>query len=167
MTSLPSESLGHIIEQTRIAAQIVCQRYAAMNELTDVTLKFENGEFVYKVNRIGDKIEIICGDDMRPTNGKEFNRLMKEVFAYIVSQKKNDWRLVSEISNGKNVDRQYDNLTNKHLLPEGRIKYMRFTSILLRDDVTGETIKLEAANGNIWDLYKEAHIKLSKKVLGE
>jgi hypothetical protein len=168
-TQLSPEALSIIVDNTRKSAQIVLGKMAQRYELNpdDFTMSFDHGAFVYQTERKGDKIHIICGQDMRPTDAREFARLMKEIMQWVIDNKKKDWHFTSVKSSEKDPSEVYDNMTKKHLIPEGRLKYKKMLSLMLLDEQTNQSIMVTSETLSVWDLYKEAHIKLSKKVLGE
>jgi hypothetical protein len=62
---------------------------------------------------------------------------------------------------------QYRNMRKSKLLPQSQLVYRKFTSIMVVDEKSKQSIMVTGEDVNIWDLQNEAHILLSKKVLGD
>lgn len=170
--SINAEVINIVSEVTKMAATVALKKLAPEFNLdpNSLELMFDNGSFVWKVNR-GDKVQVICGQDMRPSNPKEFGKLLRQVLQFISDNKLHNCVSIEHVNTIKARNDKYaevyKNMRRSRLLPDGRLQYRKFTSILVYDDVSKESVMVSGENVNIWDLQREAHILLSKKVLGE
>jgi hypothetical protein len=161
-----------VSEVTRMAANIMLKKVASEYGLSveDVYLSYDDGHFVYKVKR-GDKVEIICGQDMRPTNPKEFGKQLRQVLSFIADKKMVACKSLESVNTIKSrndkYSEMYKNMRKSKLLPQSQLMYRKFTSIMVVDERSGESVMVSGEDVNIWDLQNEAHILLSKKVLGD
>ena len=171
------DSLSQVNKIAQAGAIMAAKKYAPEYGLIpeNVNLAFESGDFVYKLerNKLDDSvITIVCGNDMRPTDPKEFGRLLREVLGFVSEQVKHKWVTMESInSRRKNIEETYDNMTKKQLVNDDRLVYRKFTTIQVIDKATKKSIRLtrEIIPGigpSIWDILKEAHILISQKVNG-
>lgn len=161
-----------VSEAAKAAAGIMLKKVAPEYGLDgdNLELKFEDGQFVFKINR-GDKVVIICGQDMRPTNPKEFGPQLRRALSLIADQKMVACKSIESVNTIKARNDRYaemfKNMRQKKLLPSHQLVYRKFTTIIVVDEKSGESIMVSGEDVNIWNLQNEAHILLSKKVLGE
>lgn len=161
-----------VSDAARMAAGIMLKKVAAEYGLNgdDLELKFEDGSFVFKINR-ADKVTIICGQDMRPTNPKEFGPQLRRALALIADQKMVTCKAIESVNTIKarndRYQEMYRTMRQKKLLPSSQLVYRKFTTIIVIDEKSGESVMVSGEDVNIWNLQNEAHILISKKVLGE
>lgn len=169
------EVITAVDELTKRAAQIALKRLSGEYGLNvdDLILSFDSGNFVWKAKRLdaSGKVEIICGQDMRPSNPKEFGKLLRQVLQFVNDQKLVGCKSIESVNTIKarndKYQEMYKNMRRSKLIPESRLSYRKYTSILVVDDETKESVMVTGEAVDIWSLQREAHILLSRKVLGE
>jgi hypothetical protein len=170
--TINQEVISIVSEVTKMAANIMLKKVAGDYKLdaNDLELDFEAGNYCWKVSR-GDKVRIICGNDMRPTNPKEFGMQLRQVLQFISDNKLRNCVSIESVNTIKARNDKYaeifKNMRKKKLIPVTQLTYRKFTSVLVYDEVSKESVMVSGEEISIWDLQNEAHILLSKKVLGE
>lgn len=117
-------------------------------------------------------IRIICGSQMRWADPKQFAANLRSAFEVISSQKMlKSLAIVHYETNRKLNERyseMYDKIRNKKLIPESRLRFSTIATFVLFDEVSKQTVAVTGRDGETFsELRREAHIRLSKKVLGE
>jgi hypothetical protein len=169
---ITSNVIETVSDAAKQAASLMLRKVASEYGLdsNDIFLTYDNGNFVYKVNR-GDKVEIVCGQDMRPTNPKEFGKQLRQVLSFISDKRMVSCKSLESVNTIKarndKYQEQYRNMRKSKLLPQSQLVYRKFTSIMVVDEKSKQSIMVTGEDVNIWDLQNEAHILLSKKVLGD